>query len=376
MPAAGPQRLNELLDAVVSVGSGLELAATLQRITELAIELAGARYGALGVLDEARTGLAQFITVGIDDDARSVIGELPKGNGILGLLIAEARPLRLADLGEHPDSFGFPPGHPEMRSFLGVPIRVRGEVFGNLYLTEKIGDEVFTDVDEELVVGLAAAAGVAIDNARLHARVADLLLIEDRDRIARDLHDSVIQRLFAIGMSLQGTAALVERDPGTASARLNSAVDDLDTTVKQIRTTIFALDAARRSGQGVRDRVLALCREAAGALGFEPHVHFVGAVDAVVIETVAHDLLATLREALSNVARHARATQVEIDLEATDNEVVLRVVDDGLGLDTLERDEGNGLGNMAARATGHGGRLELDHGPPVGTALVWRVPRA
>ena len=169
MSLAGPRRLHQLLDAVVSVGSGLDLPTMLRRITELAADLVDARYAALGVLDEDKNQLSEFITVGIDDETHARIGELPKGHGILGLLILDAEPLRLPDLNEHPDSFGFPPHHPPMRSFLGVPIRVRDEVFGNLYLTEKTTAEVFTDIDEELVVGLAAAAGVAIENARLHA---------------------------------------------------------------------------------------------------------------------------------------------------------------------------------------------------------------
>src|SRR3954462_7359047 len=166
----------------------------LDRIIRAAVDLVDARYGALGVLDETGTRLAQFITVGIDDEARARIGNVPEGHGILGLLIVEPTPIRLPDLREHPDSFGFPPNHPPMRSFLGVPIRVRDTVFGNLYLTDKRTAEVFSDVDEELVVGLAAAAGVAIENARLHSRLGELALVDDRERIARDLHDTVIQR--------------------------------------------------------------------------------------------------------------------------------------------------------------------------------------
>jgi GAF domain-containing protein len=200
---AGPRSLRQLLDAVLTIGSDLDLPAMLQRIIEAAVALVDARYGALGVLDESRTRLAQFITVGLDDETYRAIGDLPEGHGILGLLIVDAKPLRLPDLSEHPDSYGFPPHHPPMRSFLGVPIRVRDEVFGNLYLTDKTSAEVFTDVDEELVIGLAAAAGVAIENARLHARVQELALVEDRERIARDLHDSIVQRLFATGLSLQ-----------------------------------------------------------------------------------------------------------------------------------------------------------------------------
>jgi GAF domain-containing protein len=233
---AGPRSLRQLLDAVLTVGSDLDLPAILQRIVQAAVDLVDARYGALGVLDESRSRLAQFITVGVDDETHRAIGHLPEGHGILGLLILDAKPLRLPDLREHPDSYGFPPNHPPMRSFLGVPIRVRDEVFGNLYLTDKTSAEVFTDVDEELVIGLAAAAGVAIENARLHARVQELALLEDRERIARDLHDTIVQRLFAIGLSLQGTVGLMRADPGTAVDRVQAAVDDLDLTVKHIRS--------------------------------------------------------------------------------------------------------------------------------------------
>src|SRR5688572_3741364 len=149
----------------------------LRRITQAAVELVDARYGALGVVDEHGTRLSQFITVGIDDDGRRAIGHLPEGHGILGLLIVDAKPLRLTDLREHPDSFGFPDNHPPMHSFLGVPIRVRDEVFGNLYLTDKHGANTFSDLDEELVVALAAAAGVAIENARLQTRLHDMALV-------------------------------------------------------------------------------------------------------------------------------------------------------------------------------------------------------
>jgi nitrate/nitrite-specific signal transduction histidine kinase len=372
---AGPRSLRELLDAVLALGSDLDLPSILRRIIEGAVGLVDARYGALGVLDDTGTRLAQFITVGIDDGTHRLIGDLPEGHGILGLLIVDAKPLRLPDLREHPDSFGFPPHHPPMQSFLGVPIRVRDEVFGNLYLTDKTTAEVFTDVDEELVVGLAAAAGVAIENARLHARVQEFALVEDRERIARDLHDTVIQRLFATGLSLQGTARLVRSDADAAVTRIESAMDDLDLTVKHIRSAIFGLEASRVAGGGLRDRVLALGREATGALGFEPQLFFDGPVDSGVGEDLAGELLATLREALSNVARHARATLVEVELVVTD-EVVLRVVDDGIGPPAPDVPRGHGLKNMQARAARYGGRVELHPGPRAGTVVVWQVPRS
>src|SRR4051794_22296548 len=292
LPAyAGPKAMRELLDAVLTVASGLEPEQVLRRIIESAVNLVDARYGALGVLDPTGTELSQFITVGFTEDQRAAIGPLPRGHGILGLLIVDAKPLRLPDLTEHPDSYGFPPNHPPMRSFLGVPIRVRDQVFGNLYLTDKASDEVFTDVDEELLVGLAAAAGVAIENARLHTKVHEMGLVEDRERIARDLHDTVIQRLFATGMSLQGTVRLVRTDPAAAVERIEVAVDDLDLTVKHIRTAIFGLEQARVKDHGLRNRVLDLLRDAAGSLGYEPRVLLDGPVDTGIDERVAVELL-------------------------------------------------------------------------------------
>ena len=359
-----------LLDAVMTVGSDLDLNSVLRHIVQSATTLVDARYGALGVLDESGERLSQFITVGLTDDERRAIGDLPKGQGILGLLIVDPQPLRLPDLQEHPESYGFPPNHPPMRSFLGVPIRLRNRVFGNLYLTDKTTAEVFTDIDEELVVALAAAAGVAIENARLHLRVQELALLEDRERIARDLHDTVIQRLFATGLRLQGAARLAER-PEVAE-RITGAVEDLDVTVKHIRTAIFGLEATRPPTGGLRHRILALASEAAGALGFEPSVVFGGPIETTP-EEIAVELVAVLREALSNVARHAHAHGVEVEMDV-DGEVVLRVSDDGRGLPDQPRAGGRGLPNMGARASRLGGSMHAGPRPGGGAVLEWRVP--
>ena len=371
---AGPRSLRQLLDAVITIGSDLDLPSMLQRIIHSAVDLVDATYGALGVLDDSRTRLAQFITVGIDDEGRRAIGNLPEGHGILGLLIIDAKPLRLPDLTEHPDSYGFPPNHPPMRSFLGVPIRPREQVFGNLYLTDKKSAEVFSDVDEELVVGLAAAAGVAIENARLHTKLHELGLVEDRERIARDLHDTVIQRLFATGMSLQGSVRLVRNDPGAAIGRIEGAVDDLDLTVKQIRTAIFGLEQSRTGTNGLRAQIMAVVREASGPLGFEPRALLDGPLDTGVDDRVATELVATLREALSNVARHAKASSVDVEVTAQ-GDVCVRVVDDGVGPPGPDTPKGNGLRNMAARAAKLGGSLALRAGDAGGTILEWRVPK-
>lgn len=373
---AGPRSLRQLLDAVLTVASDLDLPGMLQRITQSAVELVDARYGALGVLDETKTKLSEFVTVGLDDDVRRAIGHVPEGRGILGLLIVDAKPLRLPDLGEHPDSTGFPPGHPPMTSFLGVPIRVRDEVFGNLYLTDKRSGEVFTDVDEELVVGLAGAAGVAIENARLSARVRDLALAEDRERIAGDLHDTVIQRLFATGMSLQSTSRLVRSDPTAASERIERAVDDLDVTIKDIRLAIFGLEQHHSSTAGLRATIVTTLREAGEALGFEPRLMLNGPIDASVPPVVGEELIATLREALSNVARHASASAVDVEVTVGAGELAARVCDDGVGFDRAAGTSGHGLASMAARSARLGGTCEVVDGPTSGTIVSWRVPLA
>jgi two-component system, NarL family, sensor histidine kinase DevS len=356
------------------VGSDLELASVLRRIVEGAVSLVDAQYGALGVLDESRTKLAEFITVGIDEETHAAIGALPEGHGILGLLIVDAKPLRLPDLTEHPDSYGFPPHHPPMTSFLGVPIRVRDEVFGNLYLTDKKSTEVFTDVDEELAVGLAAAAGVAIENARLHARLHDLAVVEDRERIARDLHDTVIQRLFATGLGLQASIRLVGTDPDAAVERIESAVDDLDVTVKHIRSAIFDLEVRRPDDESLRSRILAVTAHASRPLGFEPRVVFDGPVDTGLDARVANALIATLREALSNVARHAKASRVDVEV-TVEGEACLGVSDNGVGPPVPGTAGGSGLRNMEARAAELGGSMTLQAGPEGGTVLEWRVPK-
>jgi GAF domain-containing protein len=245
-----PDRLSHLVDAILAIASDLSLPATLRRIVEAALPLVGARYGALGVLDAAGQGLAEFINVGLEAAQIAEIGHYPEGRGILGVLIVEPKPLRLADLKMHPDSYGFPPGHPPMTSFLGVPIRVRGAVFGNLYLTDKQGAAEFSPDDEALAVALAGAAAIAIENARLHARVRDAALGEDRERIAADLHDTVIQRLFATGLALEASVRLA---PPDLAERIAQAVTDLDETIRQIRSAIFALHIQRGVRRGLRE---------------------------------------------------------------------------------------------------------------------------
>jgi signal transduction histidine kinase len=259
-----------------------------------------------------------------------------------------------------------------MRSFLGVPIMARGEVFGNLYLCEKRSGE-FTEVDEDLVSALALAAGLAIDKARLYARIRELTLSEERERIARNLHDTVIQRLFAVGLALQSATRLLGRPE--AQDRLESSIDELDETIRQIRTTIFAISRSRRvSYGGLRSEILDLTDEAAGRLGLDVRVDFDGPIDSSVNDETAEHLLVTIREAISNVVRHARASVVAVDVKAEDGSLVLRVVDDGVGIDSAATaGGGRGLANLAERAKLLGGGFDVRPGPSGGTELTWHV---
>ena len=365
---AGPRELRRLLDATLLVGSDGDLATVLQHIVEAATDLVAARYGALGVLDDQGHRLAQFLTVGVTPEERAAIGNLPSGHGLLGLLIEEPEPLRLPHLQEHAASSGFPDAHPPMTTFLGVPIRVRGEVFGNLYLCDKAGGDVFTDVDEEVVVVLAKAAGIAIDNTKLHTRVADLALFADHDRIARELHDTVIQRLFSIGLSLQG--ALRMTDDPVLSARLERSVQELDETVREVRTAIFDLQTARLPGRSLRQEILALCAESGRTLGFEPVVRFDGAIDTSIDDEVADHLLAVLREGLSNVKRHAGARRAEVDVTVVGELLVLVVADDGRG-PRRAGPAGRGLHNMQVRASKLNGSCGLEARAGGGSVLRW-----
>lgn len=506
-----------LLEAVTAISSDLDLASVLTRIVEAATAMTGARYGALGVLG-TDGDLVEFVTTGLDERTRALIGDLPRGRGILGVIIDDPSGLRLADLSAHPSSVGFPPHHPPMTSFLGMPVRIRGTVFGNLYLTEKDGGGPFTDADERLVEELARTAGYVISNARsfalsehrrqwleasselaemlqppvdlplalnqivstarqvsraravalwsslgpehdtvsvapdadaddveellsrvresvspepsspvhtthvdgvavvvvplrshlapvtalvavteadswlldvqdrdLFAGFADqvalsldrtqaladrqeLAVISDRERIARDLHDIVIQRLFATGLQLQGVAAMAA--DGAVSDRLDAAVADLDDTIRAIRGTIFELQDRR--GDSLRAGVRKLVKEYVPVLGFTPGVRTSGPVDTAVPPALGAQLLAVLREAISNVARHALADSAQVDVSVTPERLELRVADDGVGL-PAEVSE-SGLRNARRRADDLGGTLEVLPVGDRGTVLVWRVP--
>ena len=369
-----PATLRRLLEASLLLESNLELGALLNHIIEEARSLANARYGALGVLDATGTNSVDFIVSGLSLAARAELADtpLPTGKGVLGVLMDDPLPTRIRVIGEHAASIGFPPNHPPMTSFLGVPIRVRGRAYGNLYLTDKIGADEFTKDDAVVINALAVAAGIAIDNSRLNQRAGEVAVYEERDRLARHLHDGVIQRLFAIGLTLQG---LVATQSGRAIAtNMAELVDDIDGTIQQVRSTIFEL-SDQAAGTGLRSAMAALVDELRPMLGFDVPVEYTEGVDSTVSDEVAAQLLAVMREALTNVRRHAQATRAWVRIDLVGSDVRLEVADDGTGfVDGPQVEGGFGLGNMDLHADGFGGVLVVQHPASGGTIISWQVP--
>lgn len=366
-----PVKLRRLLDAVLMIEADLELSVLLRHFVEEACSLVDARYGALGVLNETRNALEQFITVGLSDDEVKLIGHPPTGRGVLGLLITEPTALRLDDLSTHPDSYGVPAHHPLMTSFLGVPVRARNDVYGNLYLSNKVGAKRFNKEDQFLAEALAGAAGIAIENTRLHERIRAVSVLEDRDRIAKDLHDRVIQRVFAVGVNLQGATRLTELDQ--VVAKVSEAVDGLEATMGEIRSAVYELAGADIPG-GLRQGVLELVAELSPMLGARPHVSFSGPIDNAVSQRIADNLLAVLREALTNAGKHAQATRYLVTLAVTD-QVKLGVIDNGVGVDVASIGAaGMGLRNLRHRAERLDGTFDVRAEDGGGTRVTWCVP--
>lgn len=358
--------LTNLVEAAAAVAGQPDLRAVLATTVEMARQTTGAKYAALGVIGE-HGGLSDFLYSGIPEEEAQRIGALPTGKGVLGTLIRDPRPIRLDHLREHPDSVGFPPHHPIIDTFLGVPIRVGDSVYGNLYLGEKEGG--FTEEDEILVQALAAIAGAAITNAKLSERLRRLSLVEDRERIARDIHDAVIQDLFAVGLGLQAVAATVE-DPDVAG-RLEEAVDRLDQVIASLRSLIFdlrSLDAARA------DPKRAIRRMAERLIGSRDvnltvEVEDLGSVPADRLD----DALLITREAISNALRHGQPDNLSVTVSRRDGIIVLTVADDGAGFNPTAAKPGMGIQNMRERAARSGGELSIESSPGAGTRLVARL---
>jgi len=357
-----------LVDAVLDVATGVNLRSTLQRIVDNAAALTDARYAAIAV--RGKDGeVEEFVYYGMTDQEADEIANFPEGKGLFGHMLTHPDVLRLPDIAAHHTSAGLPEGHPQMRTFLGAPLHVQGLKFGQLYLTEKMTGTEFTAEDEEMVEALAAAAGVAVDNARNRELRGLLSLIEDRERIARDLHDLVIQRLFATGMSLQAFQRTYEL-PDEAQEKLNSAIGELDKTVKQIRHTIFALqDNAMHDS--LRARIISEFELFRTMCLFTPELQFEGPIDAKVPERLGAHTVAVVRELLSNVAKHSKATMASMLVRVDGDELTVTVTDNGVGF--VEPPHRRGLSNVARRADAHSGLFTIGPAPGGGTRAHWSV---
>jgi signal transduction histidine kinase len=367
-----------LIQAGMVLASELSLDVVLQRIVELAVDLTGARYGALGVLASDGRSIQDFIAVGITSEERAVLGDPPVGHGLLGALIHEAEPLRIPDIGADPRSVGFPPNHPPMTSLLGVRISGRGTVFGNIYLTDKQGAEMFDEEDERVLVVLATQAAVAVENARLYEEterkgreLQRLQVLEERERIGKELHDGVIQSLFAVGMSLQGLAS--SSSDAELTRHLEAAVEDVDHAIRDLRNYIFGLRPGILADRQLDQALKEMASEFDARTGIVTVVALDGEA-ASVLASRAGDVVQLAREALSNVSRHAEATTCRVSLLRGDGGLVLEIDDDGRGFDIDATTWGMGLRNLRERAESLGGTLHVESTRGEGTTVRATFP--
>jgi signal transduction histidine kinase len=363
--------------ATRAIAGELDLDRVLQLIVDSVRELVGARYAALGIVgSEGR--IERFITSGISVEERARIGPPPSGHGLLGTIIRDGVSLRIPDIGRHPDSYGFPEHHPRMASLLGVPVRVGGEPVGNLYLTDKRDAVEFGAADQELVEMFALHAGIAIQNAELHYEVQKLAVVDERLRISRDLHDGIIQSIYAVSLSLEDVSEQIRAEPAAAAARVDRAIDRLHTTIGDIRTMIVGLGAEVEGGIG--GALEAMVGEMLSGSGIDLTIDFSGAteLDARLHPEAAHELVQIAREAMSNVARHSGAHRAVLSLTVDAGQATLRIDDDGVGFDPGRRlGSGHfGLANLRDRAAGLAGTLTIESEPERGTRIIVRLPLA
>ncbi len=366
------ERMIALDDASRALASELSLDQVLQRIVAAAASIAGAQFGALGVVGPDGY-LTEFITTGITEEERERIGSTPRGHGLLGVLIRLGRSLRVANIGKDPRRVGFPPHHPVMTSLLGVPIRVHGQVVGDLYLTDKVGGPEFSEEDQRQIELLAAHAGIAIENARLYTQLGELTLLHERERIARDLHDGIIQDIYAATLQLEDVAEDVADQP--VRDRLAGVTDRLSGTITDIRTYIQGLRARTLDGRLLADGIAALTRDIDGQCGLRARFYLEGQPYEFP-DDQANMLMLIAREALSNVVKYAAASSVEVRLTYDGAGATLVVQDDGLGFDTRapRGDEHRGIRNMRVRTDEVGGTLSLQSRPGAGTTVTAFVP--
>ncbi len=368
-------RLEALDAATRGIAGVFPLEQVLQLIADRVRELVGAQYAALGIVDEHGV-MERFVTSGMSAAQRRRIGALPRGHGLLGLIVRENRTFRIPDIAVHPDRYGFPPEHPPMHSFLGIPINVKGRSVGNFYLTNKEGSATFAETDERIVEMFALHAGVAIENARLHERLERLAVFDERERISKDLHDGIIQSLYAIGLSLEDVPDLMPDDREEAVTRVDRAIDSINLAITDLRNFIFGLRPESMERQTLLGGLATVADEV--RLNAMIDVELQADAAAVPDLPVARraELLQIAREALSNMARHSRATQATILVEPVDSDLRLTISDNGRGFDPTQARSSThqGLANMRARARDLGGTLTIQSGPGQGTRIIVRVP--
>jgi signal transduction histidine kinase len=368
------RQLQALNQAGLSLAAELETAPVLQKIVELARDVAGARYAALGIFNE-NGEVVQFLTSGITAEQRARIGPLPRGRGLLGLLQDEQRPIRLRSIAAHPASVGFPPDHPPMGSFLGVPILWRGRSVGNLYLTEKLGTAEFSAEDEEAITTLAAQAAIAIENARLYEQVGRISVLEERQRIGMDLHDGAMQSLYGVGLLLEDAGERAATEPDAARRVIERAVDLLNGTIAELRRYVMGLRPIRGAERPLSESLPHLASQLGQQALLDVRVDVDPDAERDLDPEQREATFYVAADALTNVARHARASSATIRFARADGSAaVLEVRDDGVGFDPSRRGAGLGLRNMRERAFVAGGRLQVESVPGRGTLVRLELP--
>ena len=369
-------QLEALFEASMTITAELSIERVLLRIVDLARSLVGAQYAALGVPNAAGSALEKFVTSGMTPEAVSQIGHPPEGKGLLGLLLREPKPIRVRRLQDDPRATGVCDHHPRMTSFLGVPIMSKGKLLGNLYLTDKIGAEEFSEQDEYLITMLAAQAAIAIENANLYKQVQRLAVLEERERIAMDLHDGIIQSIYAVGLMLEYAGLVFDEQPSEANKRLQEAISSLNEVIRDIRNYILDLRPQRFQNKNLSAGLVDLVRAFKANTFIAVDVQTVDRADADLTQEQSTGLFHIAQEALANIAKHARARYVILNLRRDGPGVVLSIHDDGRGFDvsTVKTYTGHGLRNMQERARTLGAQLRVESTPGQGTLIEVNLP--
>ncbi len=371
------ERLIALHKASLELIKDVSLDHLLERIAAVACEQSDARYAALGVLDD-QGKLAKFITVGMTDEEIKRIAHPPLGKGLIGELMNTEVPLRVPAIQEHPHSVGFPPHHPKMVSFLGVPIRAANEQLGQIYLTDKINAAEFTADDEKIIQMLAAYAAAAIRNAQLHENTRRLAVLEERERIGMDLHDGIIQFIYGVGLSLESALHAIEENPEEAKSRVQHSIEGLNQAIRDLRSYVLDLQPRQMGTDGLVSGINRLISEFRAntlahiqASGLDLDIHELPLANSIALFHIC-------QETLANAAKHAKAKQVEISLWATEDRVLMEIHDNGKGFDVekMSQSIGHGLANMQTRARSAGGDVDISSTIDEGTTVLAWVPRS